>query len=169
MYGCGCRESQELSAAISSGIEAEKMKTLYMETTKKEPEETSAEIAKLLKNYGLTKFMHDYHDGEIVGCIFSIQVKNKEIPIKLPVRWEPLWIIAQRGETKYAKDENQCRRIAWRQSLRWIESQLAFIDSGSVEMTEIFLPYMMINKNKTLYQHLVENDMQLIETTPGAE
>ncbi len=33
------------------------MKTLYMETTKKEPEETSSEIIKLLKNYGLTKLL----------------------------------------------------------------------------------------------------------------
>ena len=145
------------------------MKTLYMETTKKEPEETSAEIAKLLKNHGLTKFMHDYHDGEIVGCIFSITINGKDIPIKLPIRWEPLWIMAQRGETKYAKDQNQCRRVAWRQILKWIESQLALVNINMVEMTEIFLPYMMINKNKTLYQHLVENDMKLIETTPGAE
>lgn len=100
------------------------LKTLYMETTKKEPEETSAEIAFLLKNYGLTKYMHDYKDGEIVGCTFGIKVKGKEIPIKLPVRWAVLWEMAQRGETKYIKDEAQARRVAWRQSHRWIRHSL---------------------------------------------
>ena len=66
------------------------MKTLYMETTKKEPEETSAEIERLLKEYNLVKYLKDYQDGEVVGCIFSIQMNGKEIPIKLPIRWEPL-------------------------------------------------------------------------------
>jgi len=61
------------------------MKTLFMETTKKEPEETSSEIEVKLKSYDLTKYMKDYQNGEVVGCIFSIRIRDKEVPIKLPI------------------------------------------------------------------------------------
>jgi len=140
------------------------MKTLYMETTRKEPEETSAEIEKKLSHYWLSKYMKDYKDGEVVGCVFSIELKGKHVPIRLPVRWEPLLEMANRGETKYIKsgDKQQAKRVAWRQILRWIESQLALVDLEMVELAEVFLPYMMVNSKKTLYQHLVENDMKLI-------
>lgn len=140
------------------------MKTLYMETTKKDPEQTAAEIQALLKNYGLRKFMFDYDDaGEISGCVFTLKMREKDVPVKLPIRWIPLWNMAQAGETRYIKTEDQARRVAWRQVLRWIESQLAMIDIEMVDIVEVFLPYMMISKTKTLYQHLVDNDMKLIE------
>ena len=139
------------------------MRPLYMETTKKETEEKSAEIASMLKNYGLTKYMHDYEDGEIIGCVFGIRIDDKNVPIKLPVRWEALWIMAQNGQTRYIKDEAQARRVAWRQVHRWIQAQLAMVDTGSVEMAEIFLPYMIVKGNKTLYEHMTDNDMKLIE------
>ena len=139
------------------------MKTLYMETTKKSPEETSSEIQEKLKSYGLTKFMFDYSNGDITGCIFFLKIKKKDVPIKLPIRWLPLWKMSQNGETKYIRTEKQAKRVAWRQVLKWIESQLSMIDIDMVEIGEVFLPYMLISKNKTLYQHLVDNDMKLIE------
>ena len=140
------------------------IKTLYMETTKKEPEETSGEIVKVLKDYGLTRFMFDYEEGDIVGCIFTLSFKDgKEVPIRLPIKWQPLWEKAERGETKYIKDEDQAKRVAWRQVLRWVESQLAFIDTGMVNVAEVFLPYMMVDKKRTFYQYMVANNMKLIE------
>jgi len=137
-----------------------------METTKKEPEETSAEIEVKLRKYGLARYMKDYSDGEVIGCIFAIKIRGKEVPIRLPIRWEPLLDMADRGETKYIRpgDKEQARRVAWRQVLRWIEAQLALVDLEMAEMAEVFLPYMMINKKRTLYQHLVANDMKLIES-----
>jgi len=139
------------------------MKTIYMETTKKEPEETSAEIAKLLKTYKLSRFMNDYQDGEISGCVFTIKVGEKNVPVRMPIRWTALWEMARRGETKYIRDEAQARRVAWRQALRWVEAQLAMVDIAMVDIVEVFLPYMMIDSGRTLYERLVENDMQLLE------
>jgi hypothetical protein len=139
------------------------IKTLYMETTKKEPEDTSSEIIQLLKKYGLSKFMFDYEGGEIVGCLFMLKINDREMPIKLPIRWMPLWEMAQNGETKYIKDEQQAKRVAWRQVLRWIESQLALVNLQMVDIGEVFLPYFMIDETQTLYQHMIEHNMKLIE------
>ena len=39
----------------------------------------------------------------------GIEVNGKEIPIRIPIKWEPLWIMAQRGETKYIKKTTTTR------------------------------------------------------------
>ena len=140
------------------------MNTLYMETTKKEPEQTSAEIESLLSQYELTRFMKDYENGEVIGCYFTLKINGKDVPIRLPVRWQPIMQMAETGDTKYIKpgDEQQAKRVAWRQVYRWIESQLALVDLEMVEIAEVFLPYMMINKKQTLFQHMSENGMKLL-------
>ena len=146
------------------------MDPLFMETTKKEPEQTSAEIELLLSRYELTRFMKDYQDGEVIGCYFMLKIRGKDVPIKLPVRWQPIIAKAERGETKYIKpdDAQQAKRVAWRQVYRWIESQLALVDLEMVEIAEVFLPYMMINKKQTLFQHMAENGMKLLMESKDA-
>ena len=139
------------------------VEALYMETTKKDPEDTAAEIKKLLKKYGMTRFNETYKDGELEGCIFAIDIMGRETAFNLPINWKPLWDRAQRGETKYIKDELQAQRVAWRQVLRWIESQLALIDIEMAEFQEIFLPYIMIDSKNTLYQKMVKNNFKLLE------
>lgn len=42
-------------------------------------------------------------------------------------------------------------------------AQLAMVDIRTVEIAEVFLPYIVVKNNKTLYQHMVANDMKLIE------
>ena len=138
------------------------MEALFMETTKKDPEDTMAEIKKLLKHYGMTRFNESYKDGGVSGCVFSVNIMGKETAFSLPINWEPLWERSKRGETKYIKDEVQAQRVAWRQVLRWIESQLALIDIGMAEFQEIFLPYAMVDANRTLYQKLVETNFLLL-------
>ena len=78
------------------------IQTIYMETTKKEPEETLSEIQSILRRYKLKRLMNDYDEnGMVAGCIFSIIIGEKEIPIKLPVNWKPLYEMAKKGKTKY--------------------------------------------------------------------
>ena len=141
------------------------MKTLYMETTKKSPEQTGAEIANVLKNYGLAKFMTDYKNGEVIGCIFAIEIDGKEIPMKLPVNWKPLLEMAKMGETKYIKpgDTAQAKRVAWRQVFRWMEAQLSLVEIGMVKIQEVFLPYMMVNEKQTLFELMESNNYKIIE------
>ena len=138
---------------------------IYMETTKKDPEDTMAEIKKLLKKYGMTRFNESYSNGELHGCIFAVDIDGKELAFSLPINWRPLLDRANRGETKYIRsgDAEQSRRVAWRQVLRWIESQLALIDLGMAEFQEIFLPYVMINATQTLYQKMLDTNFKLLE------
>jgi hypothetical protein len=136
--------------------------TLYMETTKKEPEETIAEIQKVLRNYNLKRFVADYEGGQISGCIFAIEFDGQQIPFKMPVKWEPLWKLAKEGKTRYIRDERQARRVAWRQVLRWIEAQLALVDTRMADFHEVFLPYIVNAEGMTVFQKFSENNFRNI-------
>lgn len=52
---------------------------------------------------------------------------------------------------KIKVDREQAEKTAWRNVRDWILAQMAFIESGNVEVDEIFLPYLTDGK-KTLYQ-----------------
>jgi hypothetical protein len=139
--------------------------SLFMETTKKEPEETISEIQILLAKYGLRNLMMNYDmDGNVEAVSFTIS-ENKT-PYLLPSRYKPLLKLANERNTKYIKpkDELQCRRVAWRQVYRWIESQLAMVKIGMVEMEEIFLPYMMVDRNRTIFNLIQEKGIGLLSS-----
>lgn len=53
---------------------------------------------------------------------------------------------------RYCKDEKQVRMTAWRQIFGWIKAQLALIETGMVSFVEVFLPYMLIEENVTVFE-----------------
>ena len=131
--------------------------TLYMETTKKKPEETISEIQSVLKKFGVRNVLIDYDDnGEVEGVSFTLRRETGFIPYRLPADHKPLWKMSQQGKTKYIRTEEQARRVAWRQILRWVEAQLALIQIEMTKAEEIFLPYMLVDKNKTVYDQYLE-------------
>ena len=128
------------------------IKTLYMETTKKEPWETIAEITGLLHNYRVRDTLMNYDDnGDVTAFSFTLQIGDNRIPYKLPVNHIPLWEMSKRGETKYIRDEQQSRRVAWRQILRWLEAQMALVNIKMVKPDQVLLPYMMVDEKDTVY------------------
>jgi hypothetical protein len=48
--------------------------------------------------------------------------------------------------------KRQAERIAWRIMLRWVESQMAMVESNLAEMGQVFLPYAMRGDGETLWQ-----------------
>ncbi len=131
--------------------------TLFMESTKKDPEQTVSEIQTLLKKMAIKDFLINYDDaGEIETVSFTIKKGDSKLPFRLPVDHRPLWKLAQQGETKYIRDEMQARRVAWRQIYRWIEAQTALIHTQMVTVEEVFLPYLLLNENETVYDKFLE-------------
>ena len=138
-------------------------KTLFMETTTKNPTETIGEIQRLLSKHGMKNAMLQFDDmGDVIAMSFTL--KNNPIPYILPAKHEPIMKMAERGKTGYRKtaEESQARRVAWRQVYRWIESQLAMVEVQMVEVEEIFLPYMMVDENRTVYQLVKEKGVDLL-------
>lgn len=146
-------------------------RTIFMETTSIKPEKTIAEIQMVLRRYGVRQIMTDYDDnGDVSAVSFTMVIESGLVPFKLPADHQPLLAMAQRGETKYLKrnDEQQARRIAWRQILRWVEAQMAMVDIGMVTADQVFMPYIMVDaKGTTLYEKLVTGGFSQYQLTEG--
>jgi hypothetical protein len=138
--------------------------SLYMETTKISAERTAQEIATLLAQSGASAVLTEYSkDRKISGLAFKLFVGDREVPFSLPVRVDPVFRCLQRKRTatwrikKEQEDREQGERVAWRQLLRWIQAQLALIDTGMVQTAEVFMPYVQVSPGQTLYERLTAN------------
>jgi hypothetical protein len=132
-----------------------------METTKISAERTAQEIGALLAEAGATAVLTEYgKDRKISGLAFKLQVGDREVPFSLPARIEPVFKYLQRQRSPRNRgkmedqDKAQAERVAWRQLLRWIQAQLAMIDTGMVQPAEVFLPYVQVAPAQTLYERL---------------
>lgn len=58
-------------------------------------------------------------------------------------------------------DEDKARRVAWRQIYRWVQAQLALVDTEMVKVEEVFFPYIQTKNGHTLYELHRSNLLQL--------
>jgi hypothetical protein len=138
--------------------------SLFMETTKIDPLRTASEVTSLLVQSGARQISQQY-DGKqkLVGVSFTLEVLPGLVRFyRLPVKADPVFkIINGRRKSSWdrtnnaTKDREQAERVAWRQTFRWCQAQLAMIHVGMVEAAEVFLPYMENENGETLYQRFL--------------
>src|ERR1700722_5703763 len=142
-------------------------KTLFMETTEIAPEKTITEIEAVLIQYGANAVLKEYMDGAIEAVSFRIKVGTSDIPFRLPCRCQAIAnVFRQRkkvSETAWVhtspyfkeqrkKIEEKARRVAWRQILRWVQAQLALVETELVKVEEVFFPYIVAPTGQTIYE-----------------
>lgn len=119
-----------------------------------------AEIQVALAKGGATKIMTDYENGKPVGITFAINTSTGIHGFALPANVEGVAEAFRRQRVKV--DRAQAERTAWRNIRDWVLAQMAFIESGAVQMDEVFLPYLS-NGQKTLYQAYQDGQLLLPE------
>jgi len=148
-----------------------KKKSLFMETTEVPAEKTAAEVTGCLVQAGARRLMTEYDmNREISGIRFELEVQGKPWCCVLPARVEPIFKIIN-GRRKYPYDRTQnedkdratAKRVAWRQLLRWVQAQLAMIETGMVESAEVFLPYVEVSPGVTMFERIISNPNRQIE------
>lgn len=131
-------------------------------------------IQKTLVSHGAQQIMFEYDDkGRIKTLNFALDLQGRMCGFKLPANVEKVEMIFYKNKkTRYdwqkpdplTEDEKaQAYRTAWANIRDWITAQMALIETEQVKMEEVFLPYMIIGKNKTLYQGMSENKFLLPE------
>lgn len=132
-------------------------KSLFMGTTKIDPQKTAGEIMAVLVASGARQIASDYDaGGKIRGLRFVIEAQGQTLAFALPIRVDTL--------LKHLRnDRAQAERVAWRQLLRWVQAQLAMIEVGMVRAEEVYVPYMLQAGGKTLYEVMWESKFKAIE------
>lgn len=142
--------------------------TLYMETTEVKDHRTVAEIQDLLSKNHATAVMVNYDHGKVSAVSFQLTVDGQVVPFRLPCRWNAVEVMLRktgRNPRKGDTWEDWSRRVAWRQILRWVQAQLAMVETGMVKTQEVFLPYVMVGGAKTMYE-VIEGKKFLALTAP---
>lgn len=133
--------------------------TLFMETTRISDANTVAEIQKLIAGRGAKRVIVEYEGSRVAAVDFQYTVNGVDVPFRLPCRWHAVMQKLKQGRRRpRANDsfEDWARRVAWRQILRWVEAQLALIDTGMTTVQEVFLPYAITvgpnGRTKTMFE-----------------
>ncbi len=140
-------------------------KRLFMETTKVASTASAASVTDMLVAAGSRQILTEYSGaGQAVGLRFRLDVNGIDVPFNLPVRSDAIFkLLNDRRKTTKLKrdfaehDQQQAVRVAWRQILRWVEAQLALVDTGIVSAAEVFMPYVEVLPGVTMWQKAIDS------------
>ena len=129
-------------------------------TTKVPVNRTMAQIQDKLAKAGARGILCEYDtSGEPSQITFSIETPQGVVYFKLPANVQGVSKVLS-DQNKY-KDESHARRVAWRILKDWVEAQLAIIEAGMAELSQVFLPYAQTGTGETFYE-VVKSDKLLI-------
>ncbi len=156
-----------------------KKRTLFMETTSIDAERTAGEVSSELIRAGATQIATSYTAGKVTGLRWTMKVNGIDALFEIPARIEPIYMIfvKRRGYSKGRNDKGElyfpdlwtkAERVAWRQLLRWVQSQNAMIETGMVQPMEVFTAYWIpTGSERTLFQSIMDGNQ--FKALPPAE
>ncbi len=136
-------------------------------TTTIEAIKTVGEIQGILAGHGAKSIKTDYSaDGQVEALSFLVLTLHGEVGIRLPVDPDAvLRVLTKQNRLgrvpKRYLNHAQAVRIAWRIVKDWIEAQMAILETEMVKMEQIFLPYVITQGGRTLYEAMSDRHFQL--------
>lgn len=140
-----------------------------MERTRISAQSSAAEIQKILMEFGASRVMQEFKDRKITGLSFILELQGRPIPFSMPIRTDALFKLIQKtrpynNRERYEDyDRERAERIAWRQLLRWLQAQLAFVQTGQVEAGEVLMAFIKVS-GKTMFQQMIESNFLALES-----
>lgn len=139
-------------------------------TTSVEAIKTIGEIQGILVGHGAKSILTNYSDdGTIESLSFIVRIPYGDMPVRLPVDASAVLKVMEqdRNIPRHYCHHAQAVRVAWRIVKDWVRAQMAILETEMVRMEQIFLPYMVVKDNKTLYEAMVDKKFYLKEGEPG--
>jgi len=143
------------------------MSPLMNYTTQIEAVKTVGEIQGILAGHGAKSILINYgDDGTVEALAFKVLTPQGDVAIRLPIDPDAvLKVLTQqnrRGKVprRYIT-KAQAVRVAWRIVKDWVQAQMAILETEMVKMEQIFLPYVLTDGDKTLYEAMLDRHFQL--------
>jgi hypothetical protein len=144
--------------------------TRYAEGTTVPVEKTRAEIEKLLKANGATKFVSSY-DDEVAILMFVCRDRVLRFSVPMPKLKDtdrsPTGRVRSKATAVKALDAEQRRRF--RALLLSIKGKIESIESGIETFEEAFLSHIVTDNRRTIYERLFLDRQDTIKMLPPAE
>lgn len=135
-------------------------------TTDVPTDKTISEIQKMLAENGATGIAFDYDDtGTIKAVYFRIKHGDRELAFRLPAKADKVYATLYKGKNLEWRFRQQrmesATKIAWRVCKLWLEAQLTHVNLDQAKIEEVFLPYMVVANNQTLFEQMEERQFLL--------
>ena len=131
-------------------------------TTKIESSKTVSEIQSILGRKGASHVSVDFQNGKATAVTFGLSLEGMALNFRLPCNIEGVGNALRREKkNSAARDRAQCERIAWRIVKDWVEAQMALVEAGQAEVSEVFMPYAVHNDGQTFFEHFKSNQLAL--------
>jgi hypothetical protein len=128
-------------------------------TTTVEAGRTVGEIVSLLVQKKATSINTDYENGRAVALTFIVKVADNFIPFRMTPNVDG---VARKLPNPH--DKERAERVAWRILLRWVEAQMAMVESSQAEIGQVFLPYAVRGDGETIWHAFqISNTKQLTD------
>ena len=135
-------------------------------TTTIEVHKSLGEIQAALSSHGARKIMMDYDEnGRPVGIAFGIETPAGPRGFLLPANVAGVQAVFDRQKIK--AQPGQADRTAWRNVRDWVMAQMAIIETGQVDMEEVFFPYLTDGRGRTVYQLYQGGQLAIGDGTGG--
>ena len=127
-------------------------------TTTVPAHKTAGEIISLLSRHKAKALLIENDRlGYPCGIAFEIATAYGDRRFQLPVNIQAVEKVllkqAFKGEiSRTGATPERARMVAWRINLEWVKVQMALLESEMVTLEQIFLPYMLVSHNTTMYQ-----------------
>jgi hypothetical protein len=150
------------------------MKQLIKNYTTEIPvERTIAEIQTILAQNGARGIALEYDaHGRIKDIFFKIKLHEKELPFRLPSKPDNVYAAVFAGmqyEQRLRQERmKKAEAIAWRICKTWLEAQITLINLEQAKLEEVFLPYLVLPSNKTLFETMEHNQFLLPDSVRTA-
>lgn len=119
------------------------------------------EIQGMLVAHGATHILMDYDQGEPVGLAFIVITSYGEVPFRMPANIDRVQAVLNKQRVRTTVSRELASRVAWRILKDWVRAQMAILETEMVSIDQIFLPYMQVEKGKTLYEVMRDHHLQL--------
>ena len=125
-------------------------------TTTISVDKTAAEIQSKLAKARVQAVLCEYdNSGIVVAVSFRLLTQYGMVSFRLPANVDGVYESLRKSSAqKRLKTREQAARVAWRIVKDWVEAQLAIVEAGMAEITEVFLPYAQHPSGETVYEAL---------------
>ena len=139
-------------------------------TTKIPADKTALEIQKKLVKAGALTVLMEFDDSGIMESIsFRTKTPHGVISFRLPANIDGVYQAMAKDPdlTRFKPTHEHAVRVGWRILKDWIEAQLAIIEAGMAELTQVFLPYAQDKQGQTLYESISESGFKQLTDQTG--
>jgi len=123
------------------------------------------EIQGCLVAHDAKAIMINYEDRIPESLSFMVETSQRVMAFKLPANISGVLkaMEKQRLSARFT-NKDHAARVGWRIVKDWVIAQMAILEAEMVSIDEIFLPYLLTDGNKTLYDYMLDRGFKQLET-----